>query len=73
MSLSIESLHDHNEEIEQGGGQTSQAPSILKSLQTIESLVTKDHIDKVDLEIEMLYKKAETVIIDQNHQREKQK
>ena len=64
MSLSIEGIHEH----EDGGlEENTGAPSILNSV------VTKQHIDKVDLEIDMLYKKAETIIIDQNHQREKQK
>ena len=51
MSIQIEASHVHSDE--------DAHPS---SVISVDSLVTREHIDKVDIEIDLLTKKAETIV-----------
>jgi hypothetical protein len=53
MSIQIEGTHVHSDQDDH-----------LSSPLSPDSLVTRDHIDKVDIEIDLLTKKAETIIQD---------
>ena len=43
----------------------------LDNLGQTSRLITREHFDRVDLEIDIMEKKAESIIQDQLHQREK--
>eukprot|EP00347_Sterkiella_histriomuscorum_P011358 403372758 len=63
MSIQIEGTHVHADTDEHAQQQSGFSA---------DSFVTREHIDKVDIEIDLLLKKAETIVQDQRRQRERQ-
>lgn len=65
MSIQFEPLHELLDEVQREIG-------VAPTINLASKIVSKDHIDKVDIEIDQLYKKAQTIINEQRYQREKQ-